>query len=77
MASPPETLLAYRIADQRHPILDGTGTFMLGSRWISRGRRVIHASESYAASLLERSTDPKPVDWDARLFGAGLTTTRR
>jgi RES domain-containing protein len=29
------------------------GTFMLGSRWISGGRRVIHASESYAGSLLE------------------------
>jgi RES domain-containing protein len=53
MASQPKGLRAFRIADQRHPLLDGTGTFMLGSRWISRGRRVIHASESYAGSLLE------------------------
>jgi RES domain-containing protein len=53
MASPPEVIRAFRIADQRHPILDGMGTFMLGSRWVSRGRRVIHASETYAASLLE------------------------
>jgi RES domain-containing protein len=69
MASPPKTLRAFRIADQRHPILDGTGTFMLGSRWISRGRRVIHASESYAASLLEMLVHtntgriPKTQNW--------------
>lgn len=44
---------AFRIADQRFPILDGMGTYLLGSRWISRGRRVIHASETYAGSLLE------------------------
>ncbi len=53
MASRPKALHAYRIADQRHPILDGTGTFLLGSRWVSPGRRVIHAAESYAGSLLE------------------------
>jgi RES domain-containing protein len=29
------------------------GTFLQGSRWISPGRRVIHASETYAGSLLE------------------------
>jgi RES domain-containing protein len=45
------------------------GTFMLGSRWISRGRRVIHASESYAASLLEMLVHcntgqiPKTLSW--------------
>jgi RES domain-containing protein len=53
MASRPKPLHAYRIADQRHPILDGMGTFLQGSRWISPGRRVIHAAETYAASLLE------------------------
>jgi RES domain-containing protein len=53
MASRPKPLRAFRIADQRHPILDGMGTFLLGSRWISPGRRVIHAAESYAGSLLE------------------------
>jgi RES domain-containing protein len=53
MASQHKGLHAFRIADQRHPLLDGMGTFMLGSRWISRGRRVIHASETYAGSLLE------------------------
>jgi len=69
MASPPKQLHAFRIADQRHPILDGMGTFILGSRWISRGRRVIHASESYAASLLEMLVHcntgriPKTQNW--------------
>jgi RES domain-containing protein len=53
MASRPKPFHAYRIANQRHPILDGMGTFLLGSRWISPGRRVIHAAETYAASLLE------------------------
>jgi len=53
MASRPKPLSAYRIADQRHPILDGTGTFLQGSRWVSPGRRVIHAAETYAASWLE------------------------
>jgi len=53
MASLSDLIRAFRIADQRHPIFDGTGTFMLGSRWVSRGKMVIHASESYAASLLE------------------------
>jgi RES domain-containing protein len=69
MASQHKGLHAFRIADQRHPILDGTGTFLQGSRWISRGRRVIHASESYAASLLEMLVHcntgqlPKTLSW--------------
>jgi len=49
----PPAIAAFRIADQRHPILDGMGTFLQGSRWISPGRRVIHAAETYTASLLE------------------------
>ena|SRR5579864_4488654 len=69
MASPHKGFHAFRIADKRHPILDGMGTFMLGSRWISRGRRVIHASESYAGSLLEMLVHcntgqlPKTHEW--------------
>jgi len=53
MESRHKGLQAFRVADERHPVLDGTGTFLHGSRWISRGRRVIHAAESYAGSLLE------------------------
>ncbi len=44
---------AYRIADRRHPIFDGTGARLIGGRWNSPGRAVIYASESYAGALLE------------------------
>ena len=49
-----EPLRAYRIADSRHPIFDGTGAAALGGRWNSPGRRVIYASETYAGALLEK-----------------------
>ncbi|MGH7719497.1 MAG: RES family NAD+ phosphorylase [Gemmatimonadaceae bacterium] len=63
MASPSETgatrpletpLLAYRIADGRHPLLDCTGAALHGGRWNSPGRRVIYAALSYAGAMLER-----------------------
>ena len=44
---------AYRIADARHPIFDPTGAALNGGRWNSVGKRVIYASESYAAAMLE------------------------
>jgi RES domain-containing protein len=44
---------AYRIADGRYAIYDPTGASLHGGRWNSVGRRVIYASESYAAALLE------------------------
>lgn len=44
---------AYRIADARHPIFDPGGAALYGGRWNSPGRRVIYASESYAAAMLE------------------------
>jgi RES domain-containing protein len=43
----------FRIADNRHPIFDGTGASLLGGRWNSKGKRVIYASETYAGALLE------------------------
>jgi RES domain-containing protein len=46
-------LRAFRIADMRHPIFDGTGAMLHGARWNSPGRRVIYASETYAGALLE------------------------
>ena len=49
-----EPLRAYRIADSRRPIFDGTGAAALGGRWNSPGRRVIYASETYAGALLEK-----------------------
>jgi RES domain-containing protein len=46
-------MIAYRIADGRHPIFDGTGAMLHGGRWNSIGRPVVYASETYAAALLE------------------------
>ena len=46
-------LRAFRIADMRHAIFDGTGAMLYGARWNSPGRRVIYAAESYAGALLE------------------------
>ena len=47
-------LRAYRIADGRCPILDGSGAALNGGRWNSPGRRVIYAADTYAGVLLEK-----------------------
>lgn len=44
---------AFRIADKRHAIFDGSGAMLYGARWNSPGRRVIYAAETYAGALLE------------------------
>ena len=46
-------MIAYRIADARHPIFDGTGAMLRGGRWNSIGQRVIYGAESYAGAMLE------------------------
>ena len=46
-------MIAYRIADARHPIYDGTGAMLHGGRWNSVGQRVIYAAETYAGAMLE------------------------
>jgi RES domain-containing protein len=46
-------MIAYRIADARHPIYDGTGAMLHGGRWNSVGQRVIYAAETYACAMLE------------------------
>lgn len=45
--------IAYRIADKRHPIFDGTGAALYGARWNSQGFSVIYAAASYAGAMLE------------------------
>lgn len=45
---------AFRIADRRHPLFDGTGAFLIGGRWNSRGQQVIYAASTYAGALLEQ-----------------------
>lgn len=51
---PAKSLTAYRIADGRRPIFDGTGALLMGGRWNSPGQPVIYAAASYAAAMLER-----------------------
>jgi RES domain-containing protein len=46
-------MIAYRIADIRHPIFDPTGAMLHGGRWNSIGVRAIYAAETYAGALLE------------------------
>lgn len=46
-------LRAWRIADGRRTIFDGTGASQWGARWNSPGRPVIYASTSYACAMLE------------------------
>ena len=54
MASPPnDHTRVYRIVSPNYPPFDGSGTYRLGSRWISPGRYVVHAAESYALAVLE------------------------
>ena len=47
-------LRAYRIADGRHPIFDGSGAALMGGRWNSPGQRVIYGSSSFACAMLEK-----------------------
>ncbi len=44
---------AFRIADRRFRIFDGTGARLLGGRWNSPGRPVIYAAETFAGAVLE------------------------
>jgi RES domain-containing protein len=46
-------LRAFRIADRRFPIFDGTGARLAGGRWNSPGQPVIYAAETFAGALLE------------------------
>jgi RES domain-containing protein len=51
MASRPSE--AFRIADRRRRIFDGTGAFLHGARWNSPGRRIIYAAGTFAGAMLE------------------------
>ena len=54
MDCPPDApLVAYRIADGRHPLFDGTGAALYGARWNSPGRPVIYGATTYAGAMLE------------------------
>ncbi len=71
-------LRAYRIADRRHKIFDGTGAAIHGGRWNSPGRRVIYAAETYAGAMLEALVHanigrlPKTQAWIEILIGKSI-----
>jgi RES domain-containing protein len=44
---------AFRIADRRFPIFDGTGARLVSGRWNSPGWAVIYAAETFAGAVLE------------------------
>jgi RES domain-containing protein len=44
---------AFRIADSRFPLFDGTGARLLGGRWNSPGFAMIYAAEMFAGAVLE------------------------
>ena len=52
---------AYRIVSSQYPPFDGSGTHRWWSRWVSPGRWVVHASETYSLAVLENL-----VDWQTR-----------
>ena len=54
MVSRPKTSTrAYRIVSRKYSAFDGAGSHRWGSRWISPGRWVVHAAETYALAVLE------------------------
>lgn len=72
MASRPESIKhAYRIVSDRYPPFDGGGAHRWGSRWISPGRWVIHAAETYALAVLENL-----VHWQTSALPRGLVSVK-
>lgn len=68
MASPPDQAArVYRIVSPKYPPFDGTGAFRFGSRWVSPGRYVVHAADSYALAVLENL-----VHWQTTTVPASL-----
>jgi RES domain-containing protein len=44
---------AFRIADRRFPIFDGSGARLVGGRWNSPGLQMIYAAETFSGAVLE------------------------
>lgn len=52
-ASFPLDQTAFRIVSKHYPPFDGGGAYRFGSRWVSPGRWVIHAAQTYSLAVLE------------------------
>ena len=72
MASRHETATyAYRIVSSRYPPFDGGGAYRWGSRWVSPGRQVVHAAETYSLAVLENL-----VHWQSGTLPSDLVCVR-
>ena len=72
MASRLETVrYAYRIVSSRYPPFDGAGAYRWGSRWVSPGRQVVHAAETYSLAVLENL-----VHWQSGTLPSDLVCVR-
>jgi RES domain-containing protein len=47
-------LVAWRLADSRHPVFSGAGASFYGGRWNSPGFPVIYGAASFACAMLEK-----------------------
>jgi RES domain-containing protein len=47
-------LVAFRVADNRFPLLDGGGAFEVAGRWHRPGRLIIYAGLGFAVAMLEK-----------------------
>jgi RES domain-containing protein len=47
-------LVAYRISDNRFPLLDGGGALRVAGRWHRPGRSIIYAGLGFAIAMLEK-----------------------
>jgi RES domain-containing protein len=47
-------LVAFRVSDNRFPLLDGGGAFDVAGRWHSPGRSIIYAGLGFAVAMLEK-----------------------
>jgi RES domain-containing protein len=47
-------LVAFRIADNRFPLLDGGGAYRVAGRWHRPGRSIIYAGLGFAVTMLEK-----------------------
>ena len=72
MASRHETATyAYRIVSSRYPPFDGGGAYRWGSRWVSPGRQVVHAAETWSLAVLENL-----VHWQSGTLPSDLVCVR-
>lgn len=72
MGYPPEAATrVYRIVSSRYPPFDGGGAYRWGSRWVSPGRYVVHAAETFALAVLENL-----VHWQTATLPRDLVCVR-